>query len=81
MRHRGLDVLLRLPPGEVPEFFDRFFSLPAPHRRAYLGSDGSDDDVAEAMRAMLCVFARLNPRLRGHLVLGTLCGPGEAQKG
>jgi lycopene beta-cyclase len=80
MRHRGLDVLLRLPPGEVPEFFDRFFSLPAPHRRAYLGSDGSDDDVAEAMRAMLCVFARLNPRLRGHLVLGTLCGPGEAQK-
>lgn len=80
MRRRGLDVLLRLPPGEVPDFFDRFFSLPAPHRRAYLGSDGSDDDVVEAMRAMLCVFARLNPRLRGHLVAGTLCGPGEAQR-
>lgn len=79
MRRRGLDVLLRLPPGEVPEFFDRFFSLPAAHRRAYLGSDGSDDDVIAATRAMLCVFARLNPRLRGHLVAGTLCGPGEGQ--
>jgi lycopene beta-cyclase len=78
MRRRGLDVLLRLPPGEVPEFFDRFFSLPATHRRAYLGSDGSDDDVLRAMRAMLCVFARLNPRLRGHLVAGALCGPGAA---
>lgn len=78
MRRRGLDVLLRLPPGEVPEFFDRFFSLPATHRRAYLGSDGSDDDVLRAMRAMSCVFARLSPRLRGHLVAGALCGPGAA---
>jgi lycopene beta-cyclase len=86
MRRRGLDVLLRLPPAEVPEFFEGFFSLPARSRRAYLGScgtsgsDRSDDDVAESVRAMLSVFARLTPRLRAHLVAGTLCGPGEAQR-
>jgi lycopene beta-cyclase len=86
MRRRGLDVLLRLPPAEVPEFFEGFFSLPARPRRAYLGScgtsdsDRSDDDVAESVRAMLSVFARLTPRLRGHLIAGTLCGPGEAQR-
>ncbi len=71
MRRRGLDVLLRLPANEVPEFFERFFSLPAHPRRAYLGSDGaggsdrSDDDVVESMRAMLWVFAGLTPRLSG----------------
>lgn len=77
MRRRGLDVLLRLPAGEVPEFFDRFFSLPAGPRRAYLGAD---DDVAESLRAMLWVFARLTPRLRGHLIAGSLAGPGSAQR-
>jgi lycopene beta-cyclase len=77
MRRRGLDVLLRLPPGEVPEFFDRFFSLPAGPRRAYLGAD---DDVAESLRAMLWVFARLTPRLRGHLIAGSLGGPGPDQR-
>ena len=29
---------------------------------------------------MLWVFAGLTPRLRAHLVVGTLCGPGEAQR-
>ncbi|MCD2195073.1 FAD-dependent oxidoreductase [Actinomycetospora endophytica] len=77
MRGRGLDVLLRLPPGEVPEFFDRFFSLPTAPRRAYLGAD---DDVAESLRAMVWVFARLTPRLRGHLIIGSLAGPGPAQR-
>lgn len=77
MRGRGLDVLLRLPPGEVPEFFDRFFSLPTGPRRAYLGAD---DDVAASLHAMLWIFARLTPRLRGHLVLGSLTGPGASQR-
>lgn len=86
MRRRGLDVLLRLPPAEVPAFFEGFFSLPVRPRRAYLGScgtggsDRSDDDVVESVRAMLSVFGRLTPRLRGHLIAGTLCGPGEAQR-
>ena len=77
MRRRGLDVLLRIPPGEVPEFFDRFFSLPARSRRAYLGAA---NDAAESLLAMLWVFARLSPRLRGHLIAGSLCGPGRAQR-
>jgi hypothetical protein len=25
----------------------------------------------------MSVFARLTPRLRAHLIAGTLCGPGE----
>lgn len=77
MRRRGLDVLLRLPPGEVPEFFDRFFSLPPGPRRAYLGAH---DDATGSLRAMLWVFARLTPRLRGHLIAGSLIGPGSAQR-
>jgi lycopene beta-cyclase len=78
MRRRGLDVLLRLPPGDVPEFFDRFFALPTPARRAYLGTDGADDDAVASLRAMLAVFGRLSPRLRGYLVAGSVLGPGRS---
>lgn len=73
MRRRGLDVLLRMPPARVPQFFDRFFALPVRHRRAYLGAR---DDVASALAAMLAVFGRLDPALRAHLIAGTLLGPG-----
>ena len=74
MRRRGLDVLLSLPPAEVPTFFDRFFSLPAEHRRAYLGAD---QDVAASLAAMTTLFARLPVRLRLRLVRGSLLGPGS----
>ena len=37
----GLEALLRMPPAEVPEFFEVFFALPERHRWAYL--TGRDD--------------------------------------
>jgi lycopene beta-cyclase len=78
MRRRGLDVLLRMPPCEVPEFFERFFSLPAAAQRGYLGAH---DDVANSMGAMLAVFRHLSPRLRGHLIAGSLLGAGRDHSG
>ncbi|MDL5158045.1 lycopene cyclase family protein [Actinomycetospora sp. Odt1-22] len=73
MRRRGLDVLLRMPSAEVPEFFERFFSVPPEAQRAYLGAH---DDVRGSMRAMLSVFVHLSPRLRRHLIAGSLLGAG-----
>ncbi|WP_018333597.1 lycopene cyclase family protein [Actinomycetospora chiangmaiensis] len=78
MRRRGLDVLLRMPPADVPEFFERFFSLPAAAQRGYLGAH---DDVAASMRAMLSVFVHLSPRLRRHLIAGSLLGAGRGRSG
>jgi lycopene beta-cyclase len=71
MRRRGLETLLAMPPGEVPAFFDRFFSLPAAHRRAYLDAR---EDVGASLAAMTSLFGRLSPRLRGHLIRGTVLG-------
>lgn len=72
MRRRGLDVLLRLPPADVPDFFEAFFTLSAQHRRAYLDAR---EDVTASLTAMLALFARLPPRLRGHLMVGSIVGP------
>ena len=74
MRRRGLDVLLRMPPADVPEFFERFFSSPPERQRAYLGAH---DDVQASLGAMLAVFEHLSPRLRGHLLAGALLGAGR----
>lgn len=76
MRGRGLDVLLRMPPAEVPAFFEAFFALPDRHRRAYLDAR---DDVGASLSAMLAVFGRLPPRLRVHLVTGAVLGPGRVR--
>ena len=35
-RRIGLEALLRMPPAEVPAFFETFFALPARHRWCYL---------------------------------------------
>jgi lycopene beta-cyclase len=71
LRRRGLETLLALPPAEVPAFFDRFFALPPTHRRAYLDAR---EDVTASVAAMTSLFGRLTPRLRAHLIRGTLLG-------
>lgn len=78
MRRRGLDVLLRLPPGEVPAFFEAFFCLDAAHRRAYLDAR---DDVGASLAAMLTLFGHLPARLRVRLVTGSILGPGRVRMG
>lgn len=75
LRRRGLDVLLRMPPPDVPRFFDGFFAMPTRHQRAYLGAR---EDVAASVAAMTALFVRLPVRLRTHLVRGTLLGAGDA---
>ncbi|MBB5152668.1 lycopene cyclase family protein [Saccharopolyspora phatthalungensis] len=69
LRHRALQALLSLPPELVPEFFETFFRLDEPHRRAFLASDGGAAETAAAMSAL---FRNAPWRIRRRLVLGSL---------
>ena len=64
--HRiGLESLLRMPPNDVPVFFERFFALPDVHRWTYLTAR---DDVRGTAAAMNSLFWASKGRLRRHLV-------------
>jgi lycopene beta-cyclase len=65
LRRRGLEALLRMPPAEVPAFFEVFFALPEHHRWTYLTSR---DDLAGTIAAMNALFGRAGWGLRGRLV-------------
>ena len=65
LRRRGLEALLRMPPEEVPAFFEVFFALPERHRWAYLTGR---DDLAATVAAMNALFGRAGWGLRGRLV-------------
>ena len=71
-RQIGLEALLRMPPGDVPYFFDRFFSLPEEHRWTYLTVR---DDIRGTAAAMNCLFRVSNSRLRRHLVTSPMRRP------
>ena len=68
-RRIGLEALLRMPPAEVPDFFEVFFSLPEHHRWTYLGGR---DDLAGTVAVMGALFGRSGWRLRSRLVLPAL---------
>ncbi|VEG58640.1 lycopene cyclase family protein [Mycolicibacterium aurum] len=72
LRRIGLEALLRMPPTEVPGFFEEFFALPESHRWTYL--TGRDD-----LRGMTAVLGRLflgaDGRLRRRLVTPTVLPP------
>jgi lycopene beta-cyclase len=65
LRRRGLEALLRMPPDEVPAFFEVFFALPERHRWAYLTGR---DDLAGTVAAMNALFGQAGWGLRGRLV-------------
>jgi lycopene beta-cyclase len=65
LRGRGLEALLRMPPAQVPAFFEVFFALPERHRWAYLTGR---DDLGGAVAAMNALFGRAGWGLRGRLV-------------
>jgi lycopene beta-cyclase len=65
LRRRGLEALLRMPPADVPAFFEVFFALPEHHRWAYLTSR---DDLAATIAAMNALFGRAGWGLRRRLV-------------
>jgi lycopene beta-cyclase len=74
-RRIGLEALLRMPPGEVPNFFEVFLALPEQHRWCYLAAR---DDLRGTVAAMNALFARSDWRLRARLVLPALRPPAQA---
>jgi lycopene beta-cyclase len=64
-RRIGLEALLRMPPAEVPAFFEVFFALAPEHRWAYLVGRADLRGTAATMRAL---YARAGWRLRTRLV-------------
>ena len=72
LRGRGLEALLRMPPAQVPAFFEVFFALPEHHRWAYLTGR---DDLGATVAALNALFGRAGWGLRGRLV-GPALRPG-----
>lgn len=71
-RRIGLESLLRMPPQNVPAFFEQFFALPEAHRWTYLTAR---DDVGGIVTAMNCLFKQSSNPLRRHLVTSALRRP------
>jgi lycopene beta-cyclase len=77
IRRIGLESLLRMPPCDVPGFFEQFFALPDSHRWTYLTAR---DDVRGTVSAMNCLFRQSSGRLRRHLVTSALLPPLRANE-
>jgi lycopene beta-cyclase len=72
LRRVGLEALLRMPPDEVPAFFEVFLGLPERHRWAYLTGRADLRGMAATMNAL---FARAGWQLRRRLVGPALLPP------
>ncbi len=71
-RRIGLEALLRMPPADVPAFFEVFFSLPERHRWSYLTAR---DDVRGTAATMGALFRAADGPLRRRLVAPALLPP------
>ena len=69
VRRIGLESMLRMPPADVPGFFEQFFALPDSHRWTYLTAR---DDVTGIVAAMNCLFRTSGGGLRRHLVTSAM---------
>lgn len=72
VRRIGLEALLRMPPEDLPGFFEQFFAMPDTHRWTYLTGR---DDIRGTVAAMGCLFRVSGGRLRRQLVLPALLPP------
>lgn len=72
IRRIGLEALLRMPPAEVPGFFEQFFALPDAQRWTYLTAR---DDVRGTVAVLSSLFRVSNGRVRRHLVIPALLPP------
>ena len=72
MRRIGLEALLRMPPNEIPGFFEQFFALPEAHRWTYLTGR---DDLRGNVAALGRLFAVSDGRMRRRLVLPAVLPP------
>lgn len=75
-RRIGLEALLRMPPADVPRFFDRFFALPERHRWSYLTAR---DDLPATSATMTALFGRADWRLRARLMAPALLPPARPE--
>jgi lycopene beta-cyclase len=72
MRRIGLEALLRMPPSEIPGFFEQFFMLPDAHRWTYLTGR---DDLRGHVDALGRLFLISSGRMRARLVLPAVLPP------
>jgi lycopene beta-cyclase len=77
-RRIGLEALLRMPPADVPAFFERFFALPERHRWNYLTAR---DDLGATAATMTALFAGADWRLRARLMAPALLPAARALPG
>jgi lycopene beta-cyclase len=71
-RRIGLEALLRMPPAEVPAFFETFFALPPHHRWCYLAGRADLRGTAATMRAL---YGRAGWRMRARLIAPAVLPP------
>jgi lycopene beta-cyclase len=71
-RRIGLEALLRMPPAEVPAFFETFFALPPRLRWCYLVGRADARGTAATMRAL---YARAGWRMRARLIAPAVLPP------
>ncbi|OLS96584.1 hypothetical protein BJF90_43885 [Pseudonocardia sp. CNS-004] len=71
-RRIGLEALLRMPPAEVPAFFEMFFALPPHHRWCYLAGRADLRGTAATMRAL---YGRAGWRMRARLIAPAVLPP------
>jgi lycopene beta-cyclase len=71
-RRIGLEALLRMPPAEVPAFFETFFALPPQHRWCYLVGRADVRGTAATMRAL---YGRAGWRMRARLIAPAVLPP------
>ncbi|WP_246170752.1 lycopene cyclase family protein [Pseudonocardia hierapolitana] len=71
-RRIGLEALLRMPPAEVPAFFETFFALPPRHRWCYLVGRADVRGTAATMRAL---WAGAGWRMRARLIAPAVLPP------
>ncbi|WNG87637.1 lycopene cyclase family protein [Mycobacterium sp. ITM-2016-00317] len=72
LRRIGLEALLRMPPHEVPGFFEQFFSLPDRHRWTYLTGR---EDLRGNVTTLGYLFRTSSSRMRRRLVVPAVLPP------
>ena len=71
-RRVGLEALLRMPPEDVPAFFEVFFALPEQHRWNFLTARA---DLRATVATMRALFTAADGRLRRRLIAPALLPP------
>ncbi len=76
-RRIGLEALLRMPPAEVPAFFETFFALPPAHRWSYLAERADLRGTAATMRDL---YTRAGWPMRARLIAPALLPPARVRR-